>query len=171
MIVAQAGKLFALPPETAHKLIKEVVYNELQDRVQESFWEYRVEKLIDHQNLTEEQVETRVGRVYRVIAKNGVPLDQAQQQQEDARLDSLLHNPGELQKAKEQYEKDEQRLRRLMPCCLMRSYVTTMAKTAAIFGSDSTQIPHSKPRRTRHAFFTDLRGKCGSTRRTSDLSP
>jgi hypothetical protein len=113
MIFAQAGKLFALPPEAAHKLIKEVVYNELQDRVQESFWEYRVDKLIDHQNLTEEQVETRYGRIYRVIAKNGVPLDEAQQEQEDARLDSLLHNPGELQRAKVQYEKDEQRLRRL----------------------------------------------------------
>lgn len=113
MIFAQAGKLFALPPETAHKLIKEVVYNELQDRVRESFWKYRVDKLIDHQNLTEEQVETRYGRVYRIIAKNGVPLDQAQRKKEDARLDSLMRNPGELQKAKVQYERDEQRLRRL----------------------------------------------------------
>ncbi len=99
MIFALAGKLFALPPETAHKLIEEVVYNELQDRVNQSFWEYRIERRIGQQSLTEEQVETRYGSVYRVIANNGVPLDQTEQQQEDARLQSLLHNPGQQQKA------------------------------------------------------------------------
>jgi hypothetical protein len=101
LVLLRPSGLASRPPsESPHALVKEVVYNELQDRVQESFWEYRVDKLIDHLNLTEEQVETRYGRIYRVIAKNGVPLDEAKQQQEDARLDSLLHNPGEFQKAK-----------------------------------------------------------------------
>ena len=114
MMLAQAGKLFALPPQTANKLIKEVVYNELKDRGRQSFWEYRIEKRTAQQSLTEEQVETQYGPIYRVIAKNGVPLNQAQQQQEDSRLDDLLRNPGERENLKNTYDKDEQRLERLM---------------------------------------------------------
>jgi hypothetical protein len=114
MIFAQAGKLFALPPVTAHKLIEEVVYNELQDRAHQSFWEYRIEKRIGQQSSTEEQVETRYGPVFRVSAKNSVPLDQTEQQQEDARLKSLLSNPGQQKKTAEQHEQDEQRLERLL---------------------------------------------------------
>ena len=102
------------PAEPPHDLVKDVVYNELQDRGRQSFWEYRIEKLVAQQNVTEEQVETQYGPVYRVIAKNGVPLDQAQQQQDDSRLDALLHDPGEQEKLKNNYEKDEQRLERLM---------------------------------------------------------
>jgi hypothetical protein len=107
---------FASEPasESAHDLVKDVVYNELQDRVHQSFWEYRIERRIGQQSLTEEQVETRYGSIYRVIANNGVPLDQTEQQQEDARLQSLLHNPGQQQKANQQHEQDEQRLERLL---------------------------------------------------------
>jgi hypothetical protein len=94
-------------------LVKDVAYNELQDRVQESFWEYRIDRRVDQHTVTEERVETRYGRVTRLIAKDGVPLSKAEQRQEDERLQSLLHNPGELRKAKEQSEKDDQRLKRL----------------------------------------------------------
>ena len=100
--------------ESAHDLVKDVVYNELQDRAHQSFWEYRVERRIGQQSLAEEQVETRYGPVYRLLARDGVPLDQAEQQQEDARLKSLLHNPGQQKKTKEQHEQDEQRLERLL---------------------------------------------------------
>lgn len=101
------------PSQPAQDLVKDVAYNELQDRVQESFWEYRIDKRVDRHTLTEERVETRYGRLTRLIAKDGLPLSKAEQQQEDARLQSLLHNPGELQKAKEQFEKDDRRLKRL----------------------------------------------------------
>ncbi len=100
--------------ESAHDLIKDVLYNELQDRGRQSYWEYRIETLVAQQNITEEQVETQYSPVYRVIAKNGVPLDQAQRQQDDSRLDALLHDPGEQEKLKNDYDKDEQRLERLM---------------------------------------------------------
>jgi hypothetical protein len=96
------------PAEPPHDLVKDVVYNELQDRGRQSFWEYRIEKRIAQQSLTEEQVETQYGPIYRVIAKDGVLLDQVQRQQEDSRLDALLRN------LKNNYDKDEQRLERLM---------------------------------------------------------
>ena len=148
------------PSESAHDLIKDVVYNDLQDRGHQSFWEYRIEKCIAQQSLTEEQVETQYGPVYRVIAKNGVPLDQSQQQQDDSRLDALLHDPGEQEKLKNNYEKDEQRLERLMGSCPTPSFASTTSKMAATFGSGSAQILHSIPLRTRHASFTDSAGRC-----------
>jgi hypothetical protein len=115
VVLSRPSELASEPAsESAHDLVKDVVYNELQDRVHQSFWEYRIEKRIGQQSLTEEQVETREGPIYRVIAKNGVPLDQTEQQQEDARLKSLLRNPGEQKKTKEQHEQDEQRLERLL---------------------------------------------------------
>jgi hypothetical protein len=114
VLLRPSGLASQPPSESAHDLIKDVVYNELQDRGRQSFWEYRIEKRIAQQNVTEEQVETQYGPVYRVIAKNGVPLDQAQQQHDDSRLDALLHDPGEQEKLKNNYEKDEQRLERLM---------------------------------------------------------
>jgi hypothetical protein len=115
LVLLRPSGLASQPPsESPHDLVKEVVYNELQDRGRQSFWEYRIEKLVAQQNVTEEQVETQYGPIYRVIAKNGVPLDQAQRQQEDFRLDALLHDPGEQEKLKNNYEKDEHRLERLM---------------------------------------------------------
>jgi hypothetical protein len=100
--------------ESAHDLVRDVVYNELQDREHKSFWEYRVQKRVGQQTSAQEQVETRYGPIYRLIAKEGVPLDQAEQQEEDARLKSLLQNPGQQKKTKEQHEQDEQRLERLL---------------------------------------------------------
>lgn len=109
-----SGLASQLPSGAAHELVKEVVYNELQDLVHESFWEYRIEKHIAQQSIIEAQVETRYGAIYRILARNGVPLDQAHQQQEDARLTRLLRNTGGQQKAKEQHEQNEQRLERLL---------------------------------------------------------
>src|ERR1035437_4992666 len=114
VLLRPSGLASQVTSESAHDLVKDVVYNELQDRGRQSFWEYRIEKRIAQQSLTEEQVETQYGSIYRVIAKNGVPLNQAQRQQEDSRLNALLHDPGEQEKLKNNYEKDEERLERLM---------------------------------------------------------
>ena|ERR1035437_1673686 len=114
VLLRPSGLASQVTSESAHDLIKDVVYNELQDRGRQSFWEYRIEKRIAQQSLTEEQVETQYGSIYRVIAKNGVPLDQAQRQQEDSRLDDLLRNLSERDNLKNNYDKDEQRLERLM---------------------------------------------------------
>src|ERR1035437_10450857 len=92
VLLRPSGLASQVTSESAHDLVKDVVYSELQDRGRQSFWEYRIEKRIAQQSLTEEQVETQYGPVYRVIAKNGVPLDQSQQQQDDSRLDALLRS-------------------------------------------------------------------------------
>jgi hypothetical protein len=102
------------PTESAHDLVKDVVYNELQERRQISLWQYRVDKRVGNQNTLEQEVETTAGTVSRVLARQGRPLDAAAQKKETDRLNNLLHNPGEQARMKQDHEAEEKRLERLM---------------------------------------------------------
>lgn len=104
----------ALPKESPHDLMKDVVYNELQDRQRESYWEYRSERREAGQVLVREQVETSQGPLNRLLEQNGKPLDGTGQQQEQRRLDRLISEPSLQARVKRQHEEDEQRLIRLM---------------------------------------------------------
>ena len=111
-----------LPPA---KLVREVVANELAERLQQPKWIYVIEKREGNQTLTEEQVETNDGPFYRLLAINGAPLDPDQRQKDDARMDSLLHDPSQLLKLKRARDEDEQRLEaliRLMPDAFLYDY-------------------------------------------------
>jgi hypothetical protein len=98
----------------AGELIHAVVANELRDRVQQLKWMYVIEKRVGSQSLTEEQVETKNGPVYRVLAMDGIPLTPDQRQQDNARIDRLLHDTSQQSKLKQQYDDDEQKLEKLM---------------------------------------------------------
>jgi hypothetical protein len=102
------------PSESPHDLVKDVVYNELQERRQVSLWQYRVEKRVGSQTTTEQQVETRSGPVFRVLARQGRPLDQAAQKKETERLNNLQRNSAEQARMKQEAQAEEQRLERLM---------------------------------------------------------
>lgn len=104
----------ALPKESPHDLMKDVVYNELQDRQRESYWQYRSERRETGQVLVREQVETSQGPVNRLLALNGKPLDGAGEEQERLRLNRLMNEPSLQARVKRQHEEDEQRLIRLM---------------------------------------------------------
>jgi hypothetical protein len=102
------------PTESAHDLVKDVVYNELQERREISLWQYRVDKRLPSQTLLEQEVETVSGPVYRVLARQGKPLDPAAQKKETDRLNNLVRNPAEQARMKQESQADEQRLRRLV---------------------------------------------------------
>jgi hypothetical protein len=102
------------PTESAHDLVKDVVYNELQERRQVSLWQYRVDKRVVSQSLLEQEVETVSGPVYRVLARQGKPLDQAGQKKETERLNNLLRNPSEQARMKQDHAAEEQHVERLM---------------------------------------------------------
>jgi hypothetical protein len=102
------------PPEPAHDLVKDVVYNELQERRQVSLWQYRVEKRIPSQTTIQQEVETRSGKVYRVLARQGRSLDPAAQKKETERLDNLLRNSAEQARMKQETQAEEQRVERLI---------------------------------------------------------
>jgi hypothetical protein len=93
------------PAQSAHDLVKDVVYNELQERRQVSLWQYREEKRVAAQTTIQQEVETRSGIVYRVLARQGRPLE---------RLNNLVRNTAEQARMKQEAQAEEQRLQRLM---------------------------------------------------------
>ena len=98
----------------AGDLIKAVVANELSDRVQHRKFMYLVEKQEGNQRLTEKQVETAGGPLYRVLAINGSPLTPDQRRQDDAGIRRLLSDSSQQARLKQQYDDDEQKLEKLM---------------------------------------------------------
>jgi hypothetical protein len=113
------------PTESAHDLVKDVVYNELQERRQVSLWQYRVDKRVGSLNTIEQEVETVSGPVNRVLARQGKPLDQAGQKKETDRLNNLARNTADQARMKQDHQAEEQRLERLiaaMPDAFLYAY-------------------------------------------------
>ncbi len=96
------------------QLIKDVAYNELQDRQQDSFWSYDIDQKIGPTSFAKLQVETQDGPIFRILEQNGKPLTDAESRKEQARLDHLLNNPGSLAKNREDHQQDEERMQRLL---------------------------------------------------------
>jgi hypothetical protein len=101
------------PTTTRLQFLKDVAYNEIQDRADQSSWIYHVEKIVDGHTLSGEQAETKDGPIYRIFAIDGKPFSQQIQQQEDARITGLLSDPSQQAKVKQQYDADEQMLQKL----------------------------------------------------------
>jgi hypothetical protein len=99
---------------SAAELVNVVVANELADRVERRKWMYVIEKREGKQTLTEEQVDTKDGPIYRLLSIDGRPLDSGQRRQDNARIDRLLRDPGEQLKVKQAHDNDEQKLEMLM---------------------------------------------------------
>lgn len=99
--------------------------NELADRVERRKWMYLIKKQDGKQTLTEEQVETKDGPLFRILAIDGKPLDPGQRQLDNERIDRLLHDSGEQLKVKRAHDEDEQKLEtliRLMPEVFLYDY-------------------------------------------------
>jgi hypothetical protein len=105
------GRSYSL---TAGELVGVVVANELTDRVQLRKWIYTIEKQTGKQTLTQLQVDTRDGPLYRLLLVDGVGLDVGQRKQDDARIGRLLKDPRPLQKLKQAQADDELKLQNLM---------------------------------------------------------
>jgi hypothetical protein len=95
-------------------LIRDAAYNEAHAHAKADEWAYRVEKRVDGHILTEQQIDTTTGPVYRVLAIDGVPLNAAQQQKEQSREDQFLHDPGLQATARKQFESDDRQLQKLL---------------------------------------------------------
>jgi hypothetical protein len=99
---------------TAGKLVGAVVANELTDREQLLKWICVIEKRAGNETLTEEQVETRDGPLYRLLAIDGAALSSDQRQKDDARIGRLMKDPSPLQKLKQAQSEDEVKLQKLL---------------------------------------------------------
>jgi hypothetical protein len=99
---------------TAGELVVAVVANELTDREQLRKWICMIEKRAGKETLTEEQVETKDGPLYRLLAIDGTALNPDQRQQDDARIGRLMKDPSPLLKLKQAQGEDELKLQKLM---------------------------------------------------------
>ena len=101
----------SMPPD---QLAREVVYNELHDHNAHGFWRYSIEQKVEDETRLVEQIETTDGPVARLLRSNGLPLDSARQQAEQARLDRLLSSPSVQARFHQQYVDDEKRVGRIL---------------------------------------------------------
>jgi hypothetical protein len=101
----------AMPPG---QLVREVVYNELNDHERHGYWRYWVERRSQAGTRVEEQVETADGPIARLVLSNGRPLTPEAQRQENERLQHLLDSPDEQARHLKQYDDDEERIGRIL---------------------------------------------------------
>jgi hypothetical protein len=99
---------------TAGELVVAVVGNEISDREKLQKWLCMIEKRAGKQTLTEVQVETKEGPLYRLLAIDGTALSLDQRQQDDARIGRLMKDPRQLQKLKQAQDEDEVKLEKLI---------------------------------------------------------
>ena len=114
LLFATAGKAQAPSPQPVEQLIKDVAYNELNDREHDSYWAYRIQQNIGQESFVKHQVETEQGPIFRILEEGGRPLTAEEERKEEARLNSLLNNPSALSKNREEHLQDEARLQRLV---------------------------------------------------------
>jgi hypothetical protein len=99
---------------SASELVKAVVANELTDREQLLKWICLIEKRVGKETFSEEQVETRDGPLFRLLAIDGMALTPGQREQDDARIGRLMKDPSSLQKLKQAQGEDELKLQKLL---------------------------------------------------------
>ena len=111
--------------ENPQALVRQVVSNELQaQQNDDTCWMY-AEVQETQKTRTQYVIETKQGAFARLVAENGHPLTPQQQQQEDKRIDTLIHNPGELRRQKQEHERDaqkEQQLLKMLPDGFLYQY-------------------------------------------------
>ncbi len=113
------------PPQSAQQLAADVVYNELQDRERDSFWQYRSVRVSGAQDVVREQVETAEGPIFRIIEDHGKPLDTDERRSEEQRLNELVNKPGAMARVQQDHLKDEERMRKaieMLPQAFLYEY-------------------------------------------------
>ena len=143
------------PVVPARDLIKAVAANELMDRSQERKWMYLINKRVGNRTITEEQVETAQGPLYRVRAIDGVPLTRIERQKDDERIDGLLRDPSRQLQLKQQHDDDEKKLEnllRLMPEAFLYEYDGVDGSLARLkFRPDPNYDPQTYEARVVHS--------------------
>ena len=113
-------------PEDPRALVSQVVSNELEAQQNDNtYWMYVSEVQQPEKTQTQHVIETKEGSLTLLAAENGRALTPQQQHQEDKRINSLIHNPGELRKQKQEQERDaqkEQQLLKMLPDGFLYQY-------------------------------------------------
>jgi hypothetical protein len=114
-----------VPVQPAQQLVADVIYNELNDRGCDSFWQYGIHRVSGLQNVDREQVETSDGPIFRLVKDHSNPLDAGERRREDLRLEELVQRPGAMALIRQEHLKDEARMRNvieLLPWAFLFEY-------------------------------------------------
>ena len=143
-----------ISPAAAGELVSAVIANELTDREQLLKWIWVIEKKVGKETILEEQVETRDGPLYRLLAIDGLELNANQRQQDDARIERLMKDPSPLLKLRQAQDEDElklQKLLKLMPNAYLYEYDGTEENLVRMkFRPNPDYIPSNYEERVIH---------------------
>ncbi len=119
LITGWCGLLFAANQSNGAKLdpvelVRKAVDNEAHAANDNTFYMYRTRKETPKGVELKQYVETTQGTVGRVIGYNDKPLDAAQRQAEDERLEHLANDPKELAKKRQAQKQDSDRVTRMV---------------------------------------------------------
>ena len=124
-VVLSARGALAQPPMSAGQLVNEVVYNELNDHQLHGYWRYWIERRTQAGTRMEEQVETADGPITRLASSNGRKLSEAEERQEQERLERFLTSREEQARNRRRYDEDEARIGHilaLLPTAFVYTY-------------------------------------------------
>ena len=147
-------------PMPAGQLVREVVYNELQDHDRHGYWRYWIESRGEKETRLAEEVETADGLISRLTMSNGRPLDAETQHAEQARLTRLLTSPQERVRHRQDYSEDESRIGMivaLLPDAFLFEYSGEEGGCHRLHFHPNPDYPaHSIETRVMHAMSGDL---------------
>jgi hypothetical protein len=96
------------------ELVRRAVANQIKSGDDDVSLMFRVRRQTSKGVQTREYVETAEGTAGMLVAVNDQPISPEQRQQEFARLEQLLRNPGELRKKQKQQKEDSDRVNRMV---------------------------------------------------------
>jgi hypothetical protein len=142
--------------EGPQALVRQVVTNELvAQQSDNTYWMYVSELQEPGKELTKEVIETKEGALTRMVAENGHAPTPQQRQQEEERLNRLIHNPSELRKQKQEHERDErkeQQLLSMLPDGFLYQYESEEGRTIRLsFRPNPKFLPPTREAKVFHA--------------------
>lgn len=114
MVTQGACSALSEMPMPAGQLVREVVYNELDDHARHGFWRYWVQQKAQARTIVEEQIETADGPIARLALIDGHELSPEAEQQEQDRLERLLSSRDDQARQSRKFDEDEERIGRIL---------------------------------------------------------
>ena len=142
-----------------NQLVSEVIANEINAAENDhSVWCF---KQVQHQGQKVEEreyVETPSGSIYRVLARNGRPLNPEEAAKEDARIQRLIEHPEELQKLTRQEKKDTQQAQDLLKMLPQAFQFRYAGRRNNLIKLDFTPRPSFRPEKRTGQVFRHMVG-------------
>ena len=146
---------------SANDLARAVVANELKSQdARHSRWMYHVDSEEQGKKRAKEVVQTGQGSLDRLVAVDGHPLNDHEQQQEKKRIEALVRNPEEQQKLEQLKRKDAEQCKsffKMIPDAFTFSYAGREGDLIELsYKPNPTFRPSSREARVFHAMEGEM---------------